>query len=51
MSALSLSRGSLLPPNDPSGFEAEMSGKPTRVVAIGVGHWRGEGMALLEAVS
>ena len=51
MSALSISRGNLLPPNDPSGFEADMDGKPSRVVAVGVGHWRGEGMALLEAVS
>jgi len=24
---------------------------PAQIVAVGVGHWRGEGMALIEAVS
>jgi hypothetical protein len=24
---------------------------PAQIVAVGVGHWRGEGMALVEAVS
>lgn len=51
MAALSISRGELFPSNDPSGFEVETKEKPSRVVAIGVGHWRGEGMALLEAIA
>jgi 3-oxoacyl-[acyl-carrier-protein] synthase II len=50
LAALSLSRGALFPPNDPSGFEVEMSKTPTQIVVIGAGHWRGEGMALVEAI-
>jgi 3-oxoacyl-[acyl-carrier-protein] synthase II len=50
LAALSLSRGALFPPNDPSGFEVEMSTPPTQIVVIGTGHWRGEGMALVEAI-
>ena len=50
LAALSLSRGALFPPNDPTGLEVEMSTPPTQIVVIGTGHWRGEGMALVEAV-
>ena len=50
LAALSLSRGALFPPNDPSGFEVEMSTPPSQIVVIGTGHWRGEGMALVEAI-
>jgi 3-oxoacyl-[acyl-carrier-protein] synthase II len=50
LAALSLSRGALFPPNDPSGFEVEMSTPPSQIVVIGMGHWRGEGMALVEAI-
>src|SRR5450432_3118271 len=48
--ALSISRGALFPPNDPTGLEVEMSGPPTQIVVVGAGHWRGEGMALVEAI-
>jgi 3-oxoacyl-[acyl-carrier-protein] synthase II len=51
LAALSLSRGTLFPPNDPAGLEIEMKGAPTQIVVVGAGHWRGEGMALVEAVS
>ena len=51
IAALSISRGALFPPNDPTGFEVEMSGPPTQIVVVGAGHWRGEGMALVEAIS
>jgi 3-oxoacyl-[acyl-carrier-protein] synthase II len=51
LAALSLSRGALFPPNDSTGLEIEMSETPTQIVVIGAGHWRGEGMALVEAVS
>ena len=50
VAALSLSRGALFPPNDPTGLEVAMSAAPTQIVVIGAGHWRGEGMALVEAI-
>jgi 3-oxoacyl-[acyl-carrier-protein] synthase II len=51
LAALSISRGRLFPPNDPTGLEVEMSKPPTQIVVTGAGHWRGEGMALVEALS
>jgi len=50
LAALSISRGTLFPPGDSSGVEIEMKEAPTQIVVIGAGHWRGEGMALVEAV-
>ena len=50
IAALALSRGTLFPPGDSSGVEIEMSGPPSQIVVIGAGHWRGEGMALVEAI-
>ena len=50
LAALSLSRGALFPPNDPTGLEVEMSRPPTQIVVVGAGHWRGEGMGLVEAI-
>jgi 3-oxoacyl-[acyl-carrier-protein] synthase II len=50
LAALSISRGALFPPNDPTGLEVEMSKPPAQIVVIGAGHWRGEGMALVEAI-
>jgi len=51
LAALSISRGALFPPGDSSGVEIEMSRPPTQIVVTATGHWRGEGMALVEAVS
>ena len=51
LASLSVSRGALVPPNDTSGRETEINMMPAQIVAVGVGHWRGEGMALIEAVS
>ncbi len=51
LAALSISRGALFPANDSSGFEIETSAPATQIVVIGTGHWRGEGMALVEAIS
>jgi 3-oxoacyl-[acyl-carrier-protein] synthase II len=51
LAALSISRGALFPPNDPTGLEVEMSTPPTQIVVVGAGHWRGEGMALVESIS
>ena len=50
LAALSLSRGALFRANDPTGLEVEMSSPPSQIVVIGAGHWRGEGMALVEAI-
>jgi 3-oxoacyl-[acyl-carrier-protein] synthase II len=50
LAALSVSRGTLFPPGDSSGVEIEMSVPPTQIVVVGTGHWRGEGMALVEAI-
>ena len=50
LAALSISRGALFPPNDPTGLEIEMPQPPTQIIVVGAGHWRGEGMALVEAV-
>ena len=50
LAALSISRGALFPPNDPTGLELEMSSPPTQIVVVGAGHWQGEGMALVEAI-
>lgn len=51
LAALSLSRGALFPANDPTGFETETTEQPNQIVVIGAGHWRGEGMALVEAIN
>jgi 3-oxoacyl-[acyl-carrier-protein] synthase II len=50
LAALSISRGALFPPNDPTGLEIEKAGAPTQIVVMGAGHWQGEGLALVEAV-
>jgi 3-oxoacyl-[acyl-carrier-protein] synthase II len=50
LAALALSRKALFPPADSSGFEIAMTTAPTQIVVVGTGHWRGEGMALVEAV-
>jgi 3-oxoacyl-[acyl-carrier-protein] synthase II len=46
--ALALRHGSLFPPADSSGLEQAGQGSLDRVVVTSVGHWRGEGMALVE---
>ena len=50
LAALSLSRGALFPPGDTSGAEIDMQRPPSQIVVVGAGHWRGEGMALVEAI-
>jgi 3-oxoacyl-[acyl-carrier-protein] synthase II len=50
LAALSISRGAMFPPNDPTGFEVENAGAPNQIVVEGAGHWQGEGLALVEAV-
>jgi 3-oxoacyl-[acyl-carrier-protein] synthase II len=50
LAALSISRGALFPPSDPTGFEIEKSEAPAQIVVMGAGHWQGEGLALVEAI-
>lgn len=50
VAALSLSRGALFAPDDSSDQEIDMAAPPAQIVVIGAGHWRGEGMALVEAI-
>jgi 3-oxoacyl-[acyl-carrier-protein] synthase II len=51
LAALALGRKKLFPAVDPSEVEREYEGPLERVVVTAVGHWRGEGMALIEAVT
>jgi 3-oxoacyl-[acyl-carrier-protein] synthase II len=48
LAALAVGPASLYPPGEP--FERNMSGALSQAVVTGVGHWRGEGLALVEAV-
>jgi 3-oxoacyl-[acyl-carrier-protein] synthase II len=50
LAAISLSRGTLFPA-DSTSVEIETSTAPTQIVVVATGHWRGEGMALVEAIS
>jgi 3-oxoacyl-[acyl-carrier-protein] synthase II len=50
LAALSISRRALFPPLDSSSVEIEMTKPPSQIVVVGAGHWRGEGMGLVEAV-
>jgi 3-oxoacyl-[acyl-carrier-protein] synthase II len=50
IAALTVGRGILFPPCDGSGIEQPMEGPLTQAVVTSVGHWRGEGLALVEAV-
>jgi 3-oxoacyl-[acyl-carrier-protein] synthase II len=47
LAALAVSRGSLFPPGADS--ERPMNGPLTQAVVTAVGHWRGEGLALVES--
>jgi 3-oxoacyl-[acyl-carrier-protein] synthase II len=49
LAAIAVNRGSLFPPADNSGVERPMDGPLSQAVVTSVGHWRGEGMALVEA--
>ena len=50
LAAVALGHGSLFPPCDATGLERPMTGDLQQVVVTGVGHWRGEGLALVERV-
>jgi 3-oxoacyl-[acyl-carrier-protein] synthase II len=40
----------MFPSFDPTGFERAMEAPLRQAVVTSVGHWRGEGLALLEAI-
>ncbi len=50
LAALAIQHGRLFPPGDTTGAEIEMAAAPSQIVVVGTGHWRGEGMALVEPV-
>jgi 3-oxoacyl-[acyl-carrier-protein] synthase II len=50
LAAMAVNRGRLFPPCGGAPFEQPMEGALRQVVVTGVGHWRGEGLALVEAV-
>jgi 3-oxoacyl-[acyl-carrier-protein] synthase II len=51
LATIALGHEKLFPPSDNSGVERSHEGSLEQVVVTAVGHWRGEGMALVEAVS
>ena len=50
LATLAISHGAVYPPCDRTGVEKNMDGKLMQVAITGVGRWRGEGLALIEAV-
>jgi 3-oxoacyl-[acyl-carrier-protein] synthase II len=50
LATVALGHGSLFPPCDSTGLEKPMSGDLSQVLVTGVGHWRGEGLALVERI-
>jgi 3-oxoacyl-[acyl-carrier-protein] synthase II len=50
LATMALGRGKLFPPFDSSGVEQQYADALDQVAVTSVGHWRGEGMALIEAV-
>jgi 3-oxoacyl-[acyl-carrier-protein] synthase II len=51
LATVALQHGSLFPPCDSTGLEKPMNGPLDQVVVTGVGHWRGEGLALVEKIA
>ena len=50
LAAIALGHASLFPPCNSTGLERPMSGELRQVLVTGVGHWRGEGLALVERI-
>jgi 3-oxoacyl-[acyl-carrier-protein] synthase II len=51
LAAIAVREGRMFPSFDPSGFERAMDAPLRQVAVVGVGQWRGEGLALVEALS
>ncbi|MGA7975347.1 MAG: beta-ketoacyl-ACP synthase [Pseudolabrys sp.] len=50
LAAVTLGHANLFPPCDSSGLEKPANAELQQVLVTGVGHWRGEGLALVERV-
>jgi 3-oxoacyl-[acyl-carrier-protein] synthase II len=50
LAALAVQHGRLFAPQPDASIEKPMDGTLSQVVVTGVGHWRGEGLALVEAL-
>ena len=50
LAAIAVNRGKLFPPCADTGFERPFEGMLSHAIVTAVGHWRGEGLALVEAV-
>ncbi|MBL8883049.1 MAG: beta-ketoacyl-ACP synthase [Hyphomicrobium sp.] len=50
LAALALASGQFFAPSDENWVESPLEGELSRVLVTGAGHWRGEGLALLERV-
>jgi 3-oxoacyl-[acyl-carrier-protein] synthase II len=50
LAAIAIGHGALFPAADATGLEQPMRANLDQVVVTGVGHWRGEGLALVERV-
>jgi 3-oxoacyl-[acyl-carrier-protein] synthase II len=50
LAAIAVKHGELFPSTDRSGLEHDLEGPLKQVVVTSIGHWRGEGLALIEAV-
>src|SRR5262249_8996942 len=50
LAAIALARGALFASNDATGYERPAGGPLAQVVVTSVGHWRGEGLALVEKI-
>jgi len=48
LAAIAVQRGELFASQDPTGFERSADGALARAVVTSVGHWRGEGLAVVE---
>ncbi len=51
IAALAASHNALPPAQEGSGIERPFAGAVERVLVTGTGHWRGEGLALVEAIN
>jgi 3-oxoacyl-[acyl-carrier-protein] synthase II len=50
LAALAASRGAFYPRFDASGIEADSNAPASRILVTSIGHWRGEGLGLVEPV-
>lgn len=50
LATVALDHGKLFPPCDSTGLERPMTGDLNQILVTGVGHWRGEGLALVDRI-